>query len=160
MSTIMQQQVACNATERIVTFIATLETDLHNYKTFGDWVKKHREDVGLSQEGAADKAGISRFQWIRIENGQSGTKRSTVLKMAKVVKGKEDEALKLAGFASAEETVEFNLSGLDKRDIEDVKEFIEFKRMKKKKVSSDEFERSVHDEFELSADKEKSRSKK
>lgn len=152
----MQQQVACNATERVVTFIATLETDLQNYKTFGDWIKKHREDAGLSQEGAADKAGMSRFQWIRIENGQSGTKRSTVLKMAKVVKGKEDEALKLAGFASTDEIVELNLTGLDNEDIEEVKEFIEFKRMKKKRI----FTGDPHDEFELSADKEKSRSKK
>lgn len=160
MSTFVQQQVACNATERIVTFIATLETDLQNYKTFGEWVKKHREDAGLSQEGAADKAGMSRFQWIRIENGQSGTKRTTVLKIAKVVKGKEEEALKLAGFASSEEIVELNLSGLDNKDIEDVKEFIEFKRMKKKKVRSDDPDYSVHDEFDLSEEKKQSRSKK
>lgn len=154
----MQQQVACNDTERIVTFIATLETELHNYKTFGEWVKKHREEAGLSQEGAADKAGISRFQWIRIENGQSGTKRSTVLKIAKVFKGKEDEALKLAGFSSADESIELNLTGLDEEDIEEVKDFIEFKRMKKKKVRPDDPDYSVHDEFDLA--KEKSRTKK
>jgi len=106
MSTIMQQQVACNETERIVTFIATLETDLQNYKTFGEWVKKHREDAGLSQEGAAEKSGLSRYQWMRIENAQSGTKRSTVEKIAKSLNGNIDEALSLAGFSSVNQTSE------------------------------------------------------
>ncbi len=95
MSTLMQQQVSCNATGNFVTFIATLSKANLKLKQLGSWVKKHREKMNYSQEVAAEKAGISRYQWIRIENGQSGTKRETILAIAKELKADETEALTL-----------------------------------------------------------------
>ena len=148
----MPQQVSCNATERIVTFIATSETDLQNYKTFGEWVKKHREEAGLSQEGAAEKSGLSRYQWMRIENAQSGTKRSTVEKIAKSLSGNVDEALSLAGFSSVNqisdsESVDQMLSELpeETRDLATkqvkaiIKTFVEVKNniVEPKKITGD-----------------------
>lgn len=67
-------------------------------KKLGEWVKLAREKANISQETAAEKAKMSRFQWIRIENGQSGTKRDTVIEIAKALKGDIAEALAAAGF--------------------------------------------------------------
>lgn len=68
--------------------------------TFGAWIKQKRETEKLSQGGAAERAGIDRQQWFRIENGISGTRRETVIKMAKALSADENEALHLAGFAT------------------------------------------------------------
>ena len=113
----MQQQVACNATSGIVTFIATIGNKIVGSRLFGNWVKQHREAAKLSQEGAAEKAGLSRYQWIRIENAQSGTKRDTVKKIAEVLNGNEDEALKLAGFNPKSENTEDELTAEIMKDL-------------------------------------------
>ena len=64
-------------------------------KQLGEWVKKHREKMNFSQETAAEKVGLSRYQWIRIENGQSGTKRDTILSIAKQLGADATEGLTL-----------------------------------------------------------------
>jgi transcriptional regulator with XRE-family HTH domain len=68
-------------------------------RNFGQYIKLKREERGFSQEGAANKAEMDRQQWYRIENGKSGTKRETVIKMAKAIDADVDEALTLAGYA-------------------------------------------------------------
>lgn len=91
----MQQQVACNATKDFVTFFATLSNENLKLERLGNWVKKHREKMNFSQETAAEKVGLSRYQWIRIENGQSGTKRETILNIARELNADEVEGLTL-----------------------------------------------------------------
>lgn len=70
------------------------------WATFGAWIKETREKQKLSQAGAAERAELDRQQWYRIENGVSGTRRETVIRMARALSADPDEALQLAGFAS------------------------------------------------------------
>lgn len=46
------------------------------------------------------RAGIDRQQWYRIENGKSGTKRDTVIAIAKAISVDLDEAFRRAGYAA------------------------------------------------------------
>ncbi len=66
-----------------------------NWAKFGQWMLERRLTLGLSQETAADLANIHRQQWYRIEKG-SGTKRSTVVAVAKALQANPDEALAVA----------------------------------------------------------------
>ena len=84
-----------------------LTTDL---RAFGRWIKRHREAVNISQETAAGLAGLSRAQWARIENGQSSSKRDTLLRIADAVKADVSKTLEKAGFYSS------NKSDLEKFD--------------------------------------------
>ncbi len=69
-------------------------------RDFGSWIKEKRDKAGLSQDGAARRAEIDRQQWYRIENGLSGTKRDTVIRLAVALSADPNEALQRAGFAS------------------------------------------------------------
>jgi DNA-binding XRE family transcriptional regulator len=55
-----------------------------NWIAFSRWVRDGREALGLTQEMAADKAGIDRQTWYRIEKGGS-TKRATIKRIADVL---------------------------------------------------------------------------
>jgi DNA-binding XRE family transcriptional regulator len=68
---------------------------------FGEWIRTQRVLARESQDSAATKADIDRQQWYRIEVGKSGTKRDTVIAMAKAVNADVNVALTKAGFASA-----------------------------------------------------------
>ncbi len=97
----MSQEVYCNVATRNVTYKTS---DLNvNYmsetkrlrRLLGDWVRKHREAKKLSQDGLAGKVDMERQQIYRIENGISGTKQETILRIAKVLEADENEALTL-----------------------------------------------------------------
>lgn len=96
----MQHKVTCNATKPFVTFDVTLDEKDKQLKELGNWIKNHREKALLSQETAAEKAGLSRYQWMRIENGQSGTKRDTLIQIASVINADVNQTLKKGGFTS------------------------------------------------------------
>jgi transcriptional regulator with XRE-family HTH domain len=74
-----------------------------NWKRYGQWIARKREEKGISQEDAANR--VSQFRskpmhrqtWYRIEHGGQ-TKRDTVIAMAKAVGANVDEALTEAGF--------------------------------------------------------------
>lgn len=92
----MFTQVHCNVSTSLDTpkvMAATI------WKDFGAWIKEKRDAAKLSQDGAARRAGIDRQQWYRIENGLSGTRRDTVIRMAQAVSTNVNEALERAGFA-------------------------------------------------------------
>lgn len=82
------------------------------WKDFGAWVRDQRETRHLSQQGAADRAGIDRQQWYRIESGKSGTKRDTVIAIANALSVAVPEALRRAGFGDPE--AEFSDAGFFK----------------------------------------------
>jgi len=91
-------------------------------RRFGAWVKQKREESRLSQDGAAKRADIDRQQWYRIESGLSGTRRDTVIAMAKALTVSVTEALHMAGFATDESEAEDGLfSGLKKLSPQDQK---------------------------------------
>ena len=65
---------------------------------FGAWVREKRKFARLTQEELAKAAGITRFQLIRIENGESKTTRETASAIADALREDEGEALRLAGY--------------------------------------------------------------
>lgn len=92
---------SCNVATYFVTPYAVGETKSKGlWPEFGRWMRDLREARHLSQSGAAQRAGIDRQQWYRIENGKSGTRRETVIAMANAVSANVDEALRRAGFSS------------------------------------------------------------
>jgi len=144
MSIKMQHQVACNVTAKSVTFFATLSNKNTQLKALGSWIKQHREKANLSQETAAEKANLSRFQWMRIENGQSGTKRETLIQIAKVINADVNQTLRKGGFIDSslesESNVEHQLlewlseidfSIFDETEIKEIVDFIIFKAHQK-----------------------------
>ena len=92
----MFRQVRCNVEPSIDT---SLPMTSSVWKEFGAWIKGKRDKANLSQDGAARRADIDRQQWYRIENGLSGTRRDTVIRMARGVSADPNEALTYAGFA-------------------------------------------------------------
>lgn len=64
----------------------------------GKWVKAHRKARKMTQEELATAAGITRYQLIRIENGESKTTRETASALAVALEQNEGEALRLAGY--------------------------------------------------------------
>jgi DNA-binding XRE family transcriptional regulator len=58
----------------------------------GNWLKEQRQRAGLTQDAAAQMAGISRQTIIRTEKGGSPTEWETVQKLAAVYGASLDEA--------------------------------------------------------------------
>ena len=131
-------QDSCNVASMFATNNVTMSITQQR-RLFGQFIKESREEKGFSQEGAANKAEMDRQQWYRIENGRSGTKRETVIKMANAVDADVDKALTLAGFAPEssrvlpEELQIMDYDGFDAGDLKDIAEYISFKRMQKEK---------------------------
>lgn len=101
----------------------------------GNWLYLHRKKLELNQTQAARRAGISRTQWSRLENGESGTKRELVPNLAKAVKADLHETYRKAGFVPPSEELyiptlieDFNL--LPKNVKEDVAIQIKALRLK------------------------------
>lgn len=80
---------------------------------FGEWVRRTREQIinpktkePITQREAAAKAGISRGQWNRIEQGE-GTKPITIMAIARVLgyttEEEMNEVLRRAGFMAGED---------------------------------------------------------
>lgn len=65
---------------------------------FGPKARAARERAGLTQKEVGDSGIITEVHLSRIENGESGTKRSTVKKLAKLYKWDIVEALNAAGW--------------------------------------------------------------
>lgn len=97
----MLQAVHCNVATKNVTSTHRMTEQEKPWREFGLYLKGAREAAGLSQEGAAKKAGLTRQQWNRLENGLSGTKRETVLMIAEAFNLDESSALNKAGFTPA-----------------------------------------------------------
>ena len=143
----MQHQVNCNATDNLVTFIDTLSNTNLKLKQLGSWVKKHREKMNYSQETAAEKSGISRYQWIRIENGQSGTKRETILAIAKQLEADETEALTLLAGLEPQNTpqiderferMSLNFSGVSQTNKEKAAALVELMDRELERLANEE----------------------
>jgi Helix-turn-helix. len=68
-------------------------------KRFGEWLYEHRVALKINQAEAGRRAGISRTQWIRLEHGESGTKRENIPAIAKAIKADLHETYRKAGYA-------------------------------------------------------------
>jgi transcriptional regulator with XRE-family HTH domain len=80
-----------------------------HWQQFGAWIRKMRRDAELTQKQVADRSGIHEVQLARIEKGESGTKRDTVIALAKAIGIDEEIALNNAGYATVNSD---NKSGL------------------------------------------------
>lgn len=130
-------------------------------KEFGKYMQTERDSRGITQKFLAKKIGITETQLSRIETGKSGTNRDTVIKWAECLSIDENEVLrkfKPEYNILPDEIASLNLEGLDQNDIVEIAEFIEFKKMRKRKTELGD----VNDEFEISEYEEelKSRPKK
>jgi transcriptional regulator with XRE-family HTH domain len=76
-----------------------------HWEQFGAWLRKLRRDAELTQKQVAEGAGIHEVQLARIEKGESGTKRETVIALAKALNVDESTALNHAGYASVQPLV-------------------------------------------------------
>jgi transcriptional regulator with XRE-family HTH domain len=65
---------------------------------FGAWYKQERRAKNISQSEAAKSADITRTHLSDIENGNTGVKRDTVLRLADAIGADHEETLKRAGF--------------------------------------------------------------
>lgn len=75
------------------------ETELERQRReFGLWIRSLRVLAGYEQDQAADRAGLSRVQWSRIETGATGTKRETLDRIARAIHADPSEAYRRAGY--------------------------------------------------------------
>lgn len=98
-----------NLTSDVVNSVRADSPTKTLWREFGQWIKQCRENAKLSnpsltQERVAQKAGISVVQLSRIENGESGTKRDTIIALARVIGISEAEAMDRAGFGEPKRT--------------------------------------------------------
>lgn len=110
---------------KLLTFNA-MSTDT----PFGPWLQQRREERGISQSAVAKKAGITVTHLSRIENGQSGVKRRTLVHIVDAINELEpDQSLSLdhvlirAGFAPILDLVDLDedvrISFRDSEDWDD-----------------------------------------
>jgi transcriptional regulator with XRE-family HTH domain len=78
--------------------MGTHQTEQHR-KHFGEWLYEHRVALKINQAEAGRRAGMSRTQWIRLEHGESGTKRENIPAIAKAIKADLHETYRKAGYA-------------------------------------------------------------
>lgn len=71
---------------------------------FGRWLKSQRQDRRITQQALADGIGMHQVHVSRIENGHSGTKRETVIEIARFLELNVTDTLRRAGFSDAETT--------------------------------------------------------
>ncbi len=83
-------------TTNLLTFrvMPKAKTSLEIRKDFGRWLQNEREIRGISQKYVAKEIRMSVTQLSRIENGESGTKRDTVILLAQTIGADEEEALR------------------------------------------------------------------
>lgn len=74
-------------------------------REFGEWLRSHRERLSFNQAEAGRRAGMSRTQWTRLENGESGTRRENIPEIAKAIKADLHETYRRAGFVPPSEEV-------------------------------------------------------
>lgn len=87
-----------------VTYLLMSTQTENQRKAFGRLLRNLREDLKLEQEEAAQRAGMSRQQWNRLETGQSGTRLETLERIATALELKPerqefDSVYRYAGYA-------------------------------------------------------------
>lgn len=98
----MSSYVPCKVVTPTVTNSNVAETSEDINKIFGLWVRANRRKQDLTQQSLARLVGIDRQQIYRIESGQSGTKRDTIIALAKALNVDTDVALDKAGYVLSE----------------------------------------------------------
>ena len=110
-------------------------------RDFGRWLRQQREARGIRQKFVAEKSKITVTQLSRIENGQSGTRRDTVIHLAQIIGIDESEALRHFAPESflqiPEELENIPFYEFDKQELQEIADFINFKLSLKRKEQAD-----------------------
>lgn len=84
-----------------------MATDNSLWKAFGKWLQDEREKTGVTQDDVAKETGLNSKSISRIERGEGGTKRSTIITIVEAVNKLShgyqinvSEALRRAGFVA------------------------------------------------------------
>jgi transcriptional regulator with XRE-family HTH domain len=111
------------------------------HREFGVWLQKEREARGISQKFVADRAGFTVTQLSRIENGRSGTRRETVILLAKIIGVDPLTALRkfTPEMASTmpEEFEGIPFYEFDKQDLNEIVDYINFKLFQKRNLQKE-----------------------
>lgn len=138
----MLGKLSCNVGQTFPTLnvMSSTTTETH-WQQFGKWLKTKRIEAKLTQVQVANKAGITDVQYARIEKGESGTKRETVIELAKAIGSNLIETLNKAGFDIPKEDQilphqlkVMDFDGFDEDDLKEIADFINFKRSQKQKA--------------------------
>jgi transcriptional regulator with XRE-family HTH domain len=121
-------------------------------KTFGDWLRDQRKALGLKQDDVAKRAGISVSYVSTLERNQPNTTTGKEIRpepeiieaLAKAVQGDVSEALAFFRYAPREEVeatrariVVSDKDGFDEADLQDISEYIAWKKAKKLKEGNE-----------------------
>lgn len=87
----------CNVSRPSLTINVMPDT---HWQRFGKWLRTQRRQADLTQAQVARRAGIHELQVGRIEKGESGTKRETVIALANAIGIDLELALNQAGYAA------------------------------------------------------------
>jgi transcriptional regulator with XRE-family HTH domain len=95
-----------------VTFLA-METGTDPWKAFGKWLQDEREKTNVTQEMVHKETGLNVKSISRIERGEGGTKKTTIIMIVNAInklspgyKINLDKALGKAGFAPLSSTLQ------------------------------------------------------
>jgi len=119
---------------------------------FGEWLKKTRKKMGISQEKLAELADVGGYRYTgayisNIERGYDKNKKNEptrpdkdlVISIAKVLNADVDAALILAGHAPISEIKTIrnrilvsDFDDFDDKDLDDIAEYIALKKLKNK----------------------------
>lgn len=96
----MLGNLSCNVRRRYPTIdVMPSMLPKSHWEQFGAWIRKLRRESELTQKQLAEKAGIHEVQLARIEKGESGTRRETVILIAEALGTDKGTALANAGFS-------------------------------------------------------------
>lgn len=90
-------------TSHVVGKTGKLLGDPDRWPRFGRWLKREREDAGLTQDEVCGKTTLTQVHLSRIETGESGTKPETIYRLADAIGFDVREGLRKAGFSPADE---------------------------------------------------------
>lgn len=114
----MSMFASSNVETSFVTLVASMQPieTKQVRREFGNWIRERREALKLSQGGVADKVGVDRQTIYRLEAGQTGTKRETVIAIATALNLSVDEALIKSGLVTTayDPSNAGDLKGLDR----------------------------------------------
>lgn len=86
---------------------AGIEAQERLAEAFGDWLSRARAGQGLTQEVAAERAGVSRVQWARWEAGAGLPRRTSIPAIARAVRyANEADVYRRAGYVAPSDAIQ------------------------------------------------------
>lgn len=137
-------------------FVESDDVDKTSWKEFGAWLQSERDKAGLTQEQVSKASGLNVKSISRIETGQGGIRRATVITIAEAINKTalyhridENEALRRAGFHAGRSDVPPEIAAIDFSGAspEHIKEIVSYIRyvLQKDKPEDENFSYAVEE---------------